>query len=106
MQIHASVIAALSLFTVLGCGSGDKPKPASDKGPSLMLRNDTPACQKALECCGKMVELDKGTATPEDINLSCSGVGLAADDKTCDDFKKGYAMAIESKEKPVPESCK
>lgn len=117
MQSRATLFSALlttltSFVLVAGCGSDDKPKAEGDAKakpearPSLRLSNDTPACQKALECCEKMVEIDKGKTTPEDINLSCSGVGMAADDKTCDDFKKGYAMGIESKGKPVPDSCK
>ena len=84
-------------------GEGDKAK--ADK-PSLHLSNDTDACRNALKCCEEMVKAEKGEATPEDINLSCSGVGMAPDDKTCDDFKKGYAMSFESKDKPVPDSCK
>lgn len=109
MRIRAPLIAVFTLSSIIaaGCGSDGNSKPASDaKGPGLMLSHDSPGCRKALECCEKMVELDKGKATPEDINLSCSGVGLAADDKSCDDFKKGYAMSIESKSKPVPDSCK
>ncbi|NJK32841.1 MAG: hypothetical protein HC927_10775 [Deltaproteobacteria bacterium] len=115
MRIRAPLIATLSFLTLLAttaCGSEDKSKTdkadkAKDEAkPSLNLQNDTPACRKALECCEKMVEIDKGKATPEDINLSCSGVGMAGDDKTCDDFKKGYAMSIEGKGQPVPDSCK
>lgn len=110
MQNRALLIAVFvvsSIVVAVGCGSDGKSKAASeDKGSGLMLSNDTPLCRKALECCEKMVELDKGKASPEDINLSCSGVGMAADDKGCDDFKKGYAMSIEGKGKPVPDSCK
>jgi hypothetical protein len=84
--------------------SNDKAK-ADDK-PSLMLTNDTPACRSALSCCEEMVKLEKGEAKPEDINLSCSGVGMAPDDATCDQFKKGYAMGIEASTKPVPDVCK
>jgi len=101
----------LSLTALGGCGSDEaktdtKGDAKAKERPGLKLSNDTPACQQALACCEAMVELDKGKATPEDINLSCSGVGMAADDKTCGDFKTGYSMAIESKGKPVPESCK
>lgn len=109
MQFRAPFIT-LTLFALAACGSGDASKAkggdSAKERPGLQLSNDTPGCRKALECCEKMVEIDKGKATPEDINLSCSGVALAADDKTCDDFKKGYAMAVESKGKPVPDSCK
>jgi hypothetical protein len=85
--------------------ANDKPK-AEDK-PSLRLTNDTPACRSALSCCEEMVKLEKGgEAKPEDINLSCSGVGMAPDDATCGEFKKGYAMGIEASTKPVPDVCK
>jgi hypothetical protein len=87
-------------------GKKDDKKKAEEDKPSLILSNDTPACRTALECCEAMVELEKGEATPEDINLSCSGVGMAADDKTCGDFQKGYVMAIEGSGKPVPDACK
>lgn len=101
------ILAALVLAPA--CDKKDEAKSdgkSEDKKPSLMLSNDTPACRQALECCEKMVEIDKGKATPDDINLSCSGVGLANDDNTCGDFKKGYAMAIEAKGQPVPDACK
>ena len=107
------ILLATSALSLVACGDkkdegGDKKddKKAKEDKPSLMLSNDTPACRAALECCEAMVEADKGEKTPEDINLSCSGVGMASDDKTCDDFKKGYAMSIEAKGKPVPDSCK
>lgn len=106
------VLAALLTLTTLACDKKDEGKDAGkDAGkakdrPGLKLSNDTPACQQALACCEEMVKADKGEAKPEDINLSCSGVGMAADDKTCDDFKKGFAMSFESKSKPVPDSCK
>ena len=53
-----------------------------------------------------MVEAEKGKATPEDINLSCSGVGMADSDDICKEFKKGYAMALEASGKPLPDDCK
>lgn len=94
----------------LACSSKDEAKPddkaKADDKPSLMLTNDTPACRSALSCCEEMVKLEKGEAKPEDINLSCSGVGMANDDATCDQFKKGYAMGIEASSKPVPDVCK
>lgn len=42
----------------------------------------------------------------ENVILSCSGVALAETDEECGQFKKGYAMTFESKEKPVPAECK
>jgi hypothetical protein len=75
--------------------------------PSLLLSNDTPACRAALKCCEAMVANDKdGKATPEDINLSCSGVGMADSDETCGQFKEGYAAALEAKGADVPADCK
>lgn len=108
------VLAALLTLSTLACDDKEATKDGAAKSdgaakerPSLRLSNDTPACQQALKCCEEMVKADKGgEAKPEDINLSCSGVGMAADDKTCDDFKKGFAMSFESKSKPVPDSCK
>lgn len=107
------MLLAISALSLAACdkkdeakdGKGDKDK-AEAKKPGLMLSNDTPACQKALACCEAMVTAKQGKATPEDINLSCSGVGMADNDKLCDDFKTGYAMAIEASGKPVPDSCK
>jgi hypothetical protein len=93
----------------LACSSKDEAK-SDDKAkadkPSLRLTNDTPACRSALSCCEEMVKIEKGAAKPEDINLSCSGVGMSNDDATCDQFKKGYAMGIEASGKPVPDVCK
>jgi hypothetical protein len=84
----------------------DADKAKSDK-PSLMLRNDTPACQAALKCCEAMVKATKnGEATPEDINLSCSGVGMADSDDRCEEFKKGYAASLEAKGGELPADCK
>jgi hypothetical protein len=107
------LLAAASFFVLVACdkkdekadgGEGDK-KAEEDK-PSLMLTNDTPACRAALECCEAQVTAEKGKATPEDINLSCSGVGMAENDDTCNQFKTGYAQAIEGMGKPVPDVCK
>jgi hypothetical protein len=105
------MLLAVSALSLAACDKKDEAKDAKGdkaekKKPGLMLSNDTPACQKALECCEAMVAAEKGSATPEDINLSCSGVGMADNDKLCDDFKTGYAMAIESSGKPVPDACK
>lgn len=84
-----------------------KAEKKKDDKPSLMLSNDTEACRAALKCCEERVKLkNDGKATPEDINLSCSGVGMAADDTACGEFKKGYVMEIESLGKPVPDACK
>ncbi|MFO7562321.1 MAG: hypothetical protein R6X02_06730 [Enhygromyxa sp.] len=116
MRTRNAFLSVLPLLAALvfapACDKKDEAKSdaksdeAKKDKPSLMLSNDTPACQQALACCEKMVEIDKGEATPEDINLSCSGVGMAGDDKTCGDFKKGYAMAIEAKGQAVPDACK
>ena len=114
MRSSLILAAALFLAPLSGCKSDEAKsddkaktddKKADDK-PSLMLTNDTDACRGALKCCEEMVKLEKGEAKPEDINLSCSGVGMAADDKTCGEFKTGYAMAIEASGKPVPDVCK
>jgi hypothetical protein len=114
-RMHAKLrlLTIVPLFAALVCASAcDKQDDAKqddakkDAKPSLMLSNDTPACRQALECCEQMVEATKGSATPEDINLSCSGVGMAPDDSTCGEFKKGFAMAIEAGGKPLPDSCK
>lgn len=115
MSVTLRSLAVLPLFAALvfapACDKKDDAKDEKkdakkDDKPSLMLSNDTPACRQALECCEKMVEATKGSATPEDINLSCSGVGMASDDNTCGEFKKGFAMAIEAGGKPLPDSCK
>lgn len=107
------LLMAVSTLSLAGCDKkeadadkkdGDK-KAEADK-PSLILSNDTPECQKALKCCEAMVTSEKGKATPEDINLSCSGVGMADSDDTCKEFKKGYAMAFEASGKPLPDDCK
>jgi hypothetical protein len=105
------MLLAVSALSLAGCdkkdeASGDKKDKAEADKPSLMLSNDTPACRKALECCEAMVAANNGKATPEDINLSCSGVGMADSDSTCDEFKKGYAMSLEAGGKPVPDACK
>lgn len=106
------LLAVLTLFplALTACDKKDEDSKSDakkdEKKPSLHLSNDTEPCRKALECCEEMVKLEKGgEATPEDINLSCSGVGMAADDKTCGDFKKGYKAAIEAKGNDVPAAC-
>ena len=113
MQAHLRTLSVLPLLAALAfapaCDKKDEAKKdeaKKDDKPSLRLSNDTPACRQALECCEKMVEVTNGSATPEDIDLSCSGVGMAPDDKTCGDFKTGYAMGIEAAGKPVPDVCK
>lgn len=105
------MLLTVSALSLAGCdkkeeASGDKKDKADADKPSLMLSNDTPECRKALECCEAMVAAEKGKTTPEDINLSCSGVGMADSDATCEEFKKGYAMSIEASGKPVPDDCK
>lgn len=77
-----------------------------DEGPSLRLSNDTEACQNALKCCVESVKLrNDGKADPEQVNLSCSGVGMAPDDATCKQFADGYKPLFEAEGKPVPEVC-
>ena len=106
------MLVAVSALSLAGCDKkeADADKKAGAKAetdkPSLILSNDSPECRKALECCEAMVTAEKGKATPEDINLSCSGVGMADSDDTCKEFKKGYAMAFEASGKPVPDACK
>lgn len=110
---HALMILAVSTLAFAGCDKGDesggdkdKDKKAKGDKPSLMLSNDTEACKQALKCCEAMVESQGTELTPEQINLSCSGVGMADSDDTCNEFKKGYAMSIEAAGKPVPDACK
>ena len=110
MSKSTLLLAFSTLLMASGCDKKDD-APKSDKAagdkPSLMLSNDTPACRAALECCEAMVAADKdGKATHEDINLFCSGVGMANGDDTCGEFKKGYAAALEAKGGDVPAACK
>ncbi len=115
-----NILLTVSLLGCLGpagCDSKDEAKSddkaeakdgAKDdaKKPALMLSNDTEVCRKALECCVESVKLaNDGKAEPDQINLSCSGVGMAPDDDTCTQFAKGYKMAFEAKKAEVPASC-
>jgi hypothetical protein len=63
-------------------------------------------CKKALTCCEKRVELEKGAASIEDINLSCSGVAMAETDEQCEEFRQGYAASIEASGRDLPPECK
>lgn len=110
---NSILLYALSALLMAPACDNDKKddKASSDKAagdkPSLMLANDTPACKAALKCCEAMVAADKGgEAKPEDINLSCSGVGMADSDDNCEQFKQGYAAALEAKGADVPADCK
>jgi hypothetical protein len=110
MIIRIATAVLLTALCFPGCkdssseGSGDDT--AADDKPSLMLSNDTEVCQKALRCCEEMIRARKGGTTPEDINLSCSGVGMAKTDDECQEFAKGYAAAIESVGAKLPPDCK
>jgi len=95
-------LALLVATALVGC----KDKGAAPAGEGLEMTSHSATCTKAMQCCVEMVKLDKGKATPEDINLSCSGVALAKDDAGCQEFAKGYAAAISEKEKPLPTACK
>ncbi|MEM6296326.1 MAG: hypothetical protein AAGA54_33960 [Myxococcota bacterium] len=109
-----ALLGALSLAS--GCDGDDakssaksESKPAEDAKPkpALRLQNDTDACRQALECCVERVKLDNdGKAEPDQINLSCSGIGMAQDDATCKQFAQGYAYNFEKAGKPLPEVCK
>jgi hypothetical protein len=100
------VLSALLLTPACDDKKADDKKADGDK-PSLLLTNDTPACKAALACCEAMVAADKGgKASPEDINLSCSGVGMADSDDTCEQFKQGFAASFEAKSAEVPAACK
>lgn len=106
-----TMLVAVSALSLAACdkkdeAAGDKKDKAAEDKPSLILSNDTDVCRKALKCCEAMVEAEKGKLTPEDINLSCSGVGMANDDNMCQEFAKGFAIALEAGGKPVPDACK
>ena len=112
--LSLALMGALSFAA--GCDGGDA-KPAAKSAseptetakpkPALRLRNDTDACRHALECCVERVKLDNdGKADPDQINLSCSGIGMAQDDATCKQFAEGYAYNFEKAGKPLPEVCK
>ncbi|PRQ09032.1 hypothetical protein [Enhygromyxa salina] len=107
------MLVAVSTLSLAACdkkdeaaGDKDKKETADADKPSLRLSNDTEECRNALKCCEAMVSAEKGSATPEDINLSCSGVGMADSDDLCKEFKKGFTMALEAGGKPVPDACK
>jgi hypothetical protein len=84
---------------------GDKADGKKDGRKSeLMMTSDSEACTKAIRCCEEMVIAKDGSADPDKINLSCSGVAMTEKDEDCDAFGKGYAAAFG--DKPVPEVCK
>lgn len=92
------LVATLAL---VGCKSD---KPAGGSG--LAMSSSSAACKKAMTCCELSVKAQKGTATPEDINLSCSGVALAKTDADCNLFRDGYVGVFTAKELEIPAECK
>lgn len=106
------LVFAAALLLSAGCnkkegGDAAKGEAEGKTESSLALSNDTAACQGALKCCEAMLETTTGKKpTGEEINLGCSGVGMAPDDNTCGEFKKGYVSAIEAAGKEVPAACK
>lgn len=75
-------------------------------GSKLEMKSNSAVCKKAMTCCELYVKVEKGASTPEDINLMCSGVALAATDAECDQFRQGYVATLESGGKTVPAECK
>lgn len=96
----------LTLLWVAACKSADKAPAGGGGGGGLEMSSSSAACKKAMTCCEKMVEVQKGKASPEDVNLSCSGVAIAKTDAECDQFRQGYAASLESGGKAVPAECK
>ena len=92
----------------IGCKSDTKGAGESggDEERGLMMSSDSAVCKKAMSCCVALVKSEKGKASPEDVNLKCSGVALADTDDMCTQFHKGYVMALESSDKAVPAECK
>lgn len=80
----------------------------SDKRESrgLEMSSSSAACKKAMTCCELRVKAQKGTATIEDLNISCSGVALAKTDAECSQFRDGYAAVFTEKGLEVPAECK
>ncbi len=91
-----------------GDKAGDKKEeaPANGRKSKLAMQSESEACTKAIRCCEEMVIAKEGKADPAAINLSCSGVAMQTDDKQCEAFGKGYAMAAAFKDKTLPEECK
>lgn len=89
--------------------AGDKKEeaPANGRKSKLAMQSESEACTKAIRCCEEMVIAREGKVDPAAINLSCSGVAMAADDKQCEAFGMGYGMAAKAsfKDKPLPEVC-
>lgn len=103
MKIWFAPVLVVALALGVGCKSSDEA--AGDKGRGLHMSSDSEVCKKAMACCEKQVELEKGTASIEDINLSCSGVALAETDEDCEAFRKGYASALTAAGKELPVEC-
>lgn len=102
MKITFTVLL-IALAMGVGCKSSDDA--ASGEGAGLHMSSDSAVCKKAMTCCEKMVELEKGKAAIEDINLSCSGVALAETDEQCEQFRQGYAAALQADGKALPSEC-
>lgn len=103
MKIYFAAVLVVGLALGVGCKSSDDA--GGDEGPALHMSSDSEVCKKAMACCEKQVELEKGTASPEDINLSCSGVALAETDEDCEAFRKGYVASLEAAGKELPAEC-
>jgi hypothetical protein len=108
MITRITTMMLLGLVLVQGCKSGDEKAEGAGAARSagLEMASDSAICQKAMKCCEKRVELEKGKATIEDINLMCSGVALAKTDAECDQFRQGWVAAAEASGKTVPAECK
>ncbi len=101
-----SLLLPLALGTLLatGCDSSEAKKddaePAAKKDDAKPDDSRPEACQKAEACCKAMAKMDGS-----DASLICTGVQFAEKAEECDQFKKGYVMAIESKKAEVPAEC-
>ncbi|MBT8496208.1 MAG: hypothetical protein KJO07_24395 [Deltaproteobacteria bacterium] len=99
-----ALILLFGIFLAVACkGESKDGDSAKDEGssPGLEMSSDSAACKQAMDCCKEMVKVTEGKLTPENVNLKCSGVALAESDDDCNQFKKGYAAALEGKEAPA-----
>lgn len=103
-MIRITLVFVFAVALAAGCKSSDDAGGDDERG--LAMSSDSAACKQAMACCEKRVELEKGEATPEDINLSCSGVAMAKTDELCEEFKQGYVVALEAAGKELPAECK
>lgn len=105
MKSILTFVCALLVASLPGCKSSDK-KAGESEAPGLSMSSNSAACKKAMACCAIYAKNDKGTATPEDLNLKCSGVAMAKSDTECDQFRQGYAASFDAKGTPAPAECK